>query len=75
MKLFPAFARARSVITVHIRHIADSCGWGVPFFDYQGERDQLNRYVLSRSEEDWRARRFEANAQSIDGLPALTPHS
>ena len=75
MKLFPAFARARSVITVHVDRIADSCGWGVPFFDYQRERDQLSRYVLARSEEDWQARRFEANARSIDGLPALTPHS
>ena len=74
MKLFPAFPRARSVITVHIHRIADSCGWGVPFYDFKGERDQLSRYVLSRSEEDWQARRFEANARSIDGLPALTPH-
>jgi hypothetical protein len=62
------------VITVHIQRIADSCGWGVPFFDYKGERDQLSRYVASRSDEEWRARRFEANASSIDGLPALTPH-
>ena len=75
MALFPAFPRARSVITVHVDRIADSCGWGVPFFDYQGERDQLSRYVLSRSDEDWRARRFEANARSIDGLPALVPHN
>jgi hypothetical protein len=74
MTLFPAFPRARSVITVHVERIADSCGWGVPFFDYRGERDQLSRYVLSRSEEEWRERRFEANAKSIDGLPALVPH-
>ena len=27
MRLFPAFERARSVVTVHVQRIADSCGW------------------------------------------------
>ena len=30
MELFPAFERARGIITVRIDHVADSCGWGVP---------------------------------------------
>lgn len=72
MKLFPAFERARSVITIRIHRVADSCGWGVPFFDYKGERDQLRRWVVARPEEEWAARRYEANAVSIDGLPGLT---
>ena len=73
MELFPGFDRARSVITVHIHRVADSCGWGVPFFDYKGERDQLRRWVGARTDEEWAARRYEANAVSIDGLPGLTP--
>jgi hypothetical protein len=73
MALFPTFERARGVITVHIDRIADSCGWGVPFFDYRGERDQLRRWVDARPEAEWAARRFESNALSIDGLPGLTP--
>jgi hypothetical protein len=52
---------------------ADSCGWGVPFFDYKGERDQLQRWVVARADEEWAARRYEANAVSIDGLPGLAP--
>ena len=75
MKLFPAFERARGVVTVKIRRVADSCGWGVPFFDYKGERDQLRRWVLSRTHEEWMERRYEANATSIDGLPGLSPHT
>jgi hypothetical protein len=74
MKLFPAFQRARGVITVHIRRVADSCGWGVPFFEFKGERDQLQRWVNARSDDEWAARRYEANAVSIDGLAALSPH-
>jgi hypothetical protein len=73
MALFPGFPRARGVVTVRIRGVADSCGWGVPFFDYRGDRDQLKRHLAMRSDEEWMARRFEANATSIDGLPGLVP--
>ena len=73
--LFPAFERARAVITVHIQRVADSCGWGAPLFDYRGERDQLKRWVDARPFDEWAARRFESNAQSIDGLPGLVPHA
>jgi hypothetical protein len=75
MKLFPAFERARAVITIRIDRVSDSCGWGVPFFDYKGERDQLRRWVDARPHDEWAARRFESNAVSIDGLPGLTPSS
>ncbi|MBP7705298.1 MAG: pyridoxamine 5'-phosphate oxidase family protein [Caulobacter sp.] len=75
MALFPAVQRARSVITVHIDRIADSCGWGVPFMDFKGERDQLRRHVSHRPEAEWRERRYESNATSIDGLPGLVRNS
>lgn len=71
MQRFPAFERARAVITVHIERVADSCGWAVPFFDYRGERDQLARWVVAKPLDEWAQRRREANAWSIDGLPAL----
>jgi quinol monooxygenase YgiN len=74
MKLFPAFERARSVVTVHIQRVADSCGWGVPFFDFRSERDQLSRWVVARTHEEWVKRRYEANAVSIDGLPGVSPY-
>jgi hypothetical protein len=74
MAMFPRFRRARSVITIGISRVADSCGWGVPFFDYRGDRDQLARYVASRSDEEWRSRRYESNARSIDGLRGLVAH-
>lgn len=75
MALFPGFQRARSVITLHIDRIADSCGWGVPFMDFKGEREQLRRHVDHRPEAEWRERRYESNAASIDGLPGLVRKS
>jgi len=71
MALFPGFDRARAVVTARITRISDSCGWGVPFYDYRGERDQLRRYVDNRPEDEWRERRYASNATSIDGLPGL----
>ena len=71
LALFPAFERARGVITVHIDKVADSCGWGVPLFDYRGERDQLRRWVDARPYEEWAERRYESNRVSIDGLRGL----
>lgn len=71
MKLFPSFARARGIVTVHIARVMDSCGWGVPFFDFKGERDQLRRWIDARPYGEWAERRYESNARSIDGLPGL----
>lgn len=68
---FPGFERARAVIEVDVTRIADSCGWAIPFYEFKGERDQLRRWVDHRPYEEWAERRYEANAVSIDGLPAL----
>jgi len=69
--LFPDFPKVRAIITAKIHRIADSCGWGVPFYDFKGERDQLIRYNEHRTDEVWRERRYTGNAESIDGLPGL----
>jgi predicted pyridoxine 5'-phosphate oxidase superfamily flavin-nucleotide-binding protein len=69
--LFPTFERARAIVVVEITRIADSCGWGVPIYEFKAEREQLHRHVDHRPFEEWAERRYEANAVSIDGLPAL----
>lgn len=72
MKLFPGYDRARAVIRIRITRIQDSCGWGVPFYEFKGERDQLKRWVDNiGSDAEWRERRYARNSESIDGLPGL----
>lgn len=71
MKLFPAFDRARGIVTVHITRVMDSCGWGVPFFEFKNEREQLRRWIDYKPYDEWTERRYASNAQSIDGLPGL----
>lgn len=70
--LFAHIGNARAVIVIHVTRIADSCGFAVPFMDYVSERDQLKRVHANRSAEEFKAKRYDTNAESIDGLPGLT---
>ena len=67
----------RSVITVEVTRVADSCGFVVPRMTYQGERDQLYRYADNRLRKEGpdavRAYVSANNAESIDGLDGLDP--
>ncbi len=69
--LFPEFDRARAVIKIEIDRVSDSCGWGVPFFEFKGDREQLHRHLQHKPIDEWKARRYRTNATSIDGLPGL----
>jgi hypothetical protein len=68
---FGTFPSARAVIRVAVSRIADSCGYGVPRFEYAGERPQLPAWASRKGPDALRAYRAEKNAVSIDGLPAL----
>ena len=67
----------RSVITVEVTRVADSCGFVVPRMDYVGERDQLYRFAENRvrklGEDAVREYVSVNNAESIDGLAGLDP--
>jgi hypothetical protein len=67
----------RSVITVEVTRVSDSCGFVVPQMDYVGERDQLYRYADNRirklGEDAVLAYVSENNAESLDGLTGLDP--
>lgn len=68
---FPELPGARAIVRADLTRIADSCGWGVPRYDYQGERDQLIRATEQLGPEKIQKIRLEANARSLDGLPGL----
>ena len=73
LALFPDFERARAIFTVKLDRIQDSCGWGVPFFEFAGDRDQLKRVAnnVKMTAEDWADKFRTKNARSIDGLPGI----
>jgi hypothetical protein len=70
---FPSYASARAVIEVTLDRIADSCGYGVPRYRYEGERSQLLDWAAKKGPDGVVAYRAERNAESIDGLPGLVP--
>ncbi|MEX0601471.1 MAG: pyridoxamine 5'-phosphate oxidase family protein [Rhodothermales bacterium] len=68
---FPEYPGARSVIRCRLTRISDSCGFGVPRYEYVGERDTLERWAESKGEEGLADYRREHNRRSLDGLPGL----
>ncbi|MEO7798861.1 MAG: pyridoxamine 5'-phosphate oxidase family protein [Opitutaceae bacterium] len=65
----PTLPGERQLVIVEIDQTYTSCGYGVPFFDYQGEREQLIAWAEKKGPEGLAAYRAEKNQQSIDGLP------
>lgn len=68
---FPPQPGTRSVIRIAVERISDSCGFGVPFMEYAGERGQLADWANRKTEEELAEYRRKKNAASIDGLPGL----
>ena len=71
LPLFPAMPGTRAIIKLSVERIADSCGWGVPEFEFKGERDQLPRYSTQIGDDGLRKGQLKANMASLDGLPGL----
>ena len=67
----------RSIVTVDVARVADSCGFVVPRMDYVGERDQLYRFADNRirklGSEAVLEYVSENNAESLDGLAGIDP--
>ncbi len=68
---FPELPGARAIVKVDVTRIADSCGWGVPLYDYQAQRNQLVRAMEQIGEEKLHDLQLEENTRSLDGLPGL----
>ena len=60
---------ARQIVKLHVDLVQTSCGYGVPLFEYRGERPSLDNWARSKGEEGIQAYWREKNLVSIDGLP------
>lgn len=61
----------RSIVVIDVTRIGDSCGFGVPLMDYEGDRTQLIAWSERRGPVGLAAYKREKNMTSIDGLPGL----
>lgn len=69
--LFPANPGTRAFVHIMIDRVSDSCGYSVPFYEYRGHRDALDRWAAAKEPEELHAYRATKNQRSIDGLPAF----
>ena len=65
--LFPATPGARQVFDLQVDMVQTSCGYAVPYLDYQGERETLRKWSEKRGQSGIEDYWQEKNRYSIDG--------
>ncbi|WP_251550206.1 pyridoxamine 5'-phosphate oxidase family protein [Neobacillus muris] len=68
---FDLFPGARQIIFAKIETVKTSCGFSVPFYSYDGERDTLQKWAAHKGEQGLADYHKEKNSTSMDGI--VTP--
>jgi hypothetical protein len=71
--LFGDYPGARQIVVAEISRVQTSCGYGVPTYEYVGQRETLIKWTNAKGEAGIETFWAENNARSIDDLP--TPMS
>ncbi|MBO9203950.1 MULTISPECIES: pyridoxamine 5'-phosphate oxidase family protein [Niastella] len=66
--LFTLHLSTRQIIVAEIHKVQTSCGFGVPLYDYLGERDHAQKWAEKKGPEGLEAYKEEKNRISLDGL-------
>jgi hypothetical protein len=66
---FTIYPSTRQIITADISTVQTSCGFGVPFYEYTGERDHHFKWAEQRGPAGLETYQQEKNLRSLDGLP------
>lgn len=69
---FPANTGARQIFDITIEAVQTSCGFQVPFYEFRGERDTLDKWSEKKGRAGIRQYWQEKNSLSLDGLPTGT---
>lgn len=67
--LFPEIPGTRQIFDIEVESAQTSCGMSIPFYDYKGEREQLNDWAREKGEDGIKTYWHERNTVSIDGKP------
>ncbi|BCW91176.1 hypothetical protein sos41_43560 [Alphaproteobacteria bacterium SO-S41] len=60
---------ARQIVLLEVALVQTSCGYGVPFFDFVSERQQLKTWAAGQGDGGMAEYRARKNTVSLDGLP------
>jgi len=69
---FQPRAGMRSIITANLTRISDSCGYGVPRYQFLGDRSTMEDYWTNKGEEGTVDYQRKKNSHSLDGLEGIT---
>ena len=75
VELFPVNSGTRAFVHIRVDRVSDSCGYSVPLYEFQSQRETLDSWASTKTPEELKAYRATKNRQSIDGLPALLPET
>lgn len=70
---FPEYRSARQIFDMSVDLVQTSCGYAVPFMEYQGERETLKKWAADKSDADLQAYKREKNQKTIDGKTTGLP--
>ncbi|MCR2834287.1 pyridoxamine 5'-phosphate oxidase family protein [Parerythrobacter lacustris] len=65
---FTLLPGTRQIFDIAVESVQTSCGWGVPFMEYQRERQTLKKAHANSNPREWAAK-HALRIASIDGLP------
>lgn len=68
IKLFPETPGTRQIFDIKIESAQTSCGMSIPYYDYKGEREDLNDWAAEKGKDGIKKYWEEKNQKSIDGL-------
>ena len=68
-KQFIILPATRQIIVADIFKVKSSCGFGVPLYEYTGERDHAFKWAEKKGPDGLEEYKKEKNMVSMDGLP------
>ncbi len=68
-KHFNILLATRQIIVADIYQVQTSCGFSVPYYSYEGERDQAYKWAANKGADGLEDYKREKNLISLDGLP------
>ena len=66
---FDLMLATRQIIVADIDMVQTSCGYSVPYYSYDGERDQAEKWAEHKGADGLEVYKAEKNLISLDGLP------
>lgn len=73
LELFPDLTGIRQLVRIEIDSVRTSCGFGVPLYDYLGERDSLPKWTAQLGPDGLEDYDRVHATWSADGLPCVRP--